>query len=105
MKVGIDGRFWSQTGVGRYTRNLVKNLQVLDKKNEYVLFLNKDDYDKFHITLQDKRWKIVKTDILWHSLKEQLLFPRILKKENLDLMHFPYFSVPLFYKKPFNYES
>ena len=45
--------------------------------------------------------EIVNTDIKWHSLKEQIEFPKILEKENLDLVHFPYFSVPIFYNKPF----
>ncbi|MBI2442584.1 MAG: glycosyltransferase family 4 protein, partial [Candidatus Levybacteria bacterium] len=31
----------------------------------------------------------------------QFELPRILGKENLDLVHFPYFSVPLFYNGPF----
>ena len=40
-------------------------------------------------------------DIHWHTFEEQLKFPAILDKENLDLVHFPYFSVPIFYNKPF----
>jgi len=40
MRIGIDCRLWNQTGVGRYIRNLVKNLQEIDFKNEYVLFFS-----------------------------------------------------------------
>src|SRR5260221_3631703 len=47
------------------------------------------------------RWSIVTTDIHWHTIQEQIDFPKILYKENLDLMHFPYFSVPLGYNRPF----
>ena len=43
MKIGIDVRLWNETGVGRYTRNLVTNLVRLDKKNEYVLFAKSTD--------------------------------------------------------------
>jgi hypothetical protein len=43
MRIGIDARLWEQTGVGRYIRNLVVNLQKIDKKNEYVLFVRKED--------------------------------------------------------------
>lgn len=32
MRIGIDCRLWNETGIGRYTRNLVKNLEALDKK-------------------------------------------------------------------------
>ncbi|HYM65401.1 MAG TPA: glycosyltransferase family 1 protein [Candidatus Sulfotelmatobacter sp.] len=99
MKIGIDARLWNQTGVGRYIRNLVLNLSEIDNKNSYVLFIRKEDEKDINIT--NPNWKIAIADIRWHSLKEQLEFPKILNKENLDLVHFPYFSVPVFYKKPF----
>lgn len=99
MKFGIDGRLWYETGVGRYIRNLVWQLQTFDKKNDYVLFVQKGFKKKD--LLNNHRWKIVETDIHWHSLSEQLKFPEILNRENLDLVHFPYFSLPIFYNKPF----
>ena len=39
MKIGIDARLWNETGVGRYIRNLVWELQKVDRTNEYVLFV------------------------------------------------------------------
>lgn len=104
MRIGIDCRLWNETGVGRYIRNLVQQLQILDKTNEYVLFVKSKDYDRIknqELRIKDEKWKLVKADIRWHTVKEQLLFPKILNKENLDLMHFPYFSVPIGYKKPY----
>ncbi len=101
MKIGIDCRLWNETGVGRYIRNLVWNLQNLDKKNCYVLFVKKDIANHELNIENDPRWKIVHANIRWHSFEEQIKFPGILYKENLDLMHFPYFSMPFFYKKPF----
>ena len=99
MKIGIDCRLWDETGVGRYIRNLVKQLQILDKKNSYVIFALSKDYDQFKI--QNSKFKIVKVDIRWHTIEEQLRFPQILNRENMDLMHFPYISVPIFYNKPY----
>jgi len=99
MKIGIDCRLWNETGVGRYARNLVYHLQKFDNENEYVLFvLPKDKND---IKIQNLNFKTVEVDIRWHSLKEQLLFPFILKKERLDLVHFPYFSIPILYRGKF----
>jgi glycosyltransferase involved in cell wall biosynthesis len=46
-------------------------------------------------------WRIVIADIRWHSLHEQFRFASLLTHEQLDLMHFPYFSLPVLYKKPF----
>jgi glycosyltransferase involved in cell wall biosynthesis len=100
MRIGIDARLWHETGVGRYIRNLVWNLQELDKKNEYVLFVS-EKFSSEDLGFSNDKWKLIKTDIRWHTLEEQLQFPKILEKENLDLVHFPYFSVPIFYKRPF----
>jgi glycosyltransferase involved in cell wall biosynthesis len=99
MRIGIDARFWNESGVGRYVRNLVKNLAEIDAKNDYVLFVS-PQFDN-RIFKDKKNWRVVRTDIRWHSLNEQLRFPNIINKENLDLMHFPYFSVPIFYRRPF----
>lgn len=101
MKIGIDCRFWSQTGVGRYTRNLVKELSRIDSKNNYVLFVLKSDEKEIKDEIRASNFEIVRADIKWHSISEQIKFPRLLNKYNLDLVHFPYFSHPIFYKKPF----
>jgi glycosyltransferase involved in cell wall biosynthesis len=100
MVIGIDARLWDQTGVGRYIRNLVINLLKIDKKNTYVLFVKKSDLESVE-KLSQERLKIVIADIKWHSLKEQLNLSKILEKEKVDIMHFPYFSIPLSYRKPF----
>lgn len=97
MRIGIDARLWNQTGVGRYIRNLVENLQEIDKKNDYVLFARKQD----NVRVKNSNFRIIYTEIKWHSIAEQLKLSRVLYKEKLDLVHFPYYSVPVFYNKPF----
>lgn len=99
MRIGIDGRFWNESGVGRYIRNLVFELSKLDKKNEYVLFVPAS-LSQTDLKL-GSNWRVVPTDIKWHTLGEQLRFPSLLSSHNLDLVHFPYFSVPILYNKPF----
>lgn len=89
MRIGIDVRLWNETGVGRYIRNLVWNLQDLDKKNTYVLFVDKRI--KKEELKNKENWKIVETDIRWHTFEEQRLFPEILEKENLDFCAFSLF--------------
>jgi glycosyltransferase involved in cell wall biosynthesis len=101
MKIGIDVRLWSETGVGRYIRNLIKNLHNIDLENEYVLFCKSSDVSSIKYYVSSTNWKIVESNIQWHSLKEQVKFPQILNREHLDLMHFPYFSLPVLYQKPF----
>lgn len=101
MKIGIDARLWNETGVGRYIRNLVRELQKIDTKNQYVLFCLSKDAKEILRSAQDDNFKIVTADIRWHSLREQMEFPKIISAQKLDLVHFTYFSVPLLYKGPF----
>src|SRR5688500_10441305 len=99
MKIGIDCRLWNETGVGRYIRNLVWELSRLDKKNKYVLFFRKEEFEK--VCSPGKNFQKRLADIRWHSVKEQTSFIPILRRENLDLIHFPYYSLPVFYGGPF----
>jgi glycosyltransferase involved in cell wall biosynthesis len=98
MRIGIDARLWNETGVGRYIRNLVLQLQKIDSTNEYVLFVSPRAFD---FAQAKKNWKVVETAIRWHTLEEQVKFPSVLNKEKLDLVHFPYFAIPVFYNRPF----
>lgn len=106
MLIGIDCRLWNQTGVGRYTRNLIFNLFQIDKKNEYILFIRSDDENDIKnqipkLKIPNSKFKIVLADIPWHSVSEQIKFASILNSYKLDLVHFPYFSVPIFYRKKY----
>ncbi len=98
MRIGIDARFFNESGVGRYLRNLISNLKSLDNQNEYFIFLLKKDYEKFEET---KNFKKVLADFKWYGLAEQFKYPGLLKNYNLDLVHFPHFNVPIFYKGKF----
>lgn len=101
MTIGIDARLWNQTGIGRYIRNLVTELGKIDHENQYVLFCRPEDIEDIRLVVSSKQYVVIPTGIKWHSVSEQLEFPRLLNKYNLDLVHFPYFSVPIFYKKPY----
>lgn len=100
MKIGIDARIWGtkHAGIGRYTEELVKNLQAIDKENEYVIFCRSEDVENIP---SQKKWTTVVADIPHYTLKEQLVLPGIFKKQNLDLLHVPHFNIPLFYNRPF----
>lgn len=84
MRIGIDARMSGPNvgggGLGRYVEQLLKELPSIDTENRYVLF---------------------KPDIPWYTLKEQLTLPRIIDREQLDLIHFPHWNVPMFLKTPF----
>jgi glycosyltransferase involved in cell wall biosynthesis len=99
MRIGIDARLYTQTGVGRYLQNLILQLGQLDTKNQYIVYLRSADFDLFNCP--NKYFVKKKLDIKWHSLIEQIIVPFILLKDNLDLVHFPYFNVPILYPKKY----
>lgn len=98
MKIGIDARFYNETGVGRYLRNLISNLQALDKKNSYFIFLQPLDFQKFSETHNLKK---VVAPFSWYGFAEQFNLPQLLSRYKLDLVHFPHFNVPIFYTGKF----
>lgn len=99
MKIGIDARMIKATGIGRYIASLIEELSKIDKKNQYILFLRKEDF--FRFKLPGKNFKKVLADFHWYGLSEQTKFPRFIEEQNLDLMHFPHFNVPLKFRGKF----
>ncbi len=98
MKIGIDARFWSQTGVGRYIREIVGELAKLDDQNEYVVYLMAEDFDKVNLSANFKK---VKTAIRWHTLSEQVVLPILYLREKLDVLVVLNFNVPILYPRKF----
>lgn len=98
MRIAIDGRLINESGVGRYIRNLLKNISSLDKENEYFILLKKRDMNNFKY---GENFTNIEADFNWYSLNEQIKLPKILTDLNLDLAHFPHFNVPVFYKGKF----
>lgn len=127
MKIGIDARMLGPEcgGLGRYVEQLVVHLHEIDQENQYVLFLKQDnwDYVRTHdhmpnrwyveqyynlpqeehrgITLTQPNFTKVLADVHWYGWEEQLRLPRIIKEQQLDLMHFPHWNVPLTFNDPF----
>ena len=100
MKIGIDARMMGKGfGLARYIEQLVLHLEKIDKKNEYVLFIRDDSQQSFKI--KNLKFKIVEANISWYSFEEQVKFPKIIKQEKVDLMHFPHWNVPIFYIAPY----
>lgn len=99
-KIGIDARLYSQTGVGTYLKNLIYFLEKKDLKNKLVyIYLLPEDYKK--LTFKNKNILKRKVYERWHTIGEQLGFAVKLYQDNLDLMHFTYFSYPIFYFRKF----
>jgi len=101
MRIGIDARFYGPIGkgLGRYTQEVVDNLMKITSATEgasfnYVIFLSPENFDEF-VVETDAPVKKVLLRVRWYSLAEQLIMPFYLWREELDLMHFPHFNVPV----------
>lgn len=101
MKIGIDARFVGPqgTGLGKYTEKLILNLTKIDKQNEYVIFLKKENSK--YLNLNQNNFKKRIADVNWYSVDEQYKLPGIFSQEKLDLLHVPHFNAPVFYKEDF----
>lgn len=99
-RIGIDARLYFQTGVGVYIRNFLHYLQKNPPK-EFEFFIYVLEKDSDQIRFVSPQFTKVTVNSHWHSLSEQFNFVQILNKDNLDLMHFTYFSYPVLYRKKF----
>lgn len=101
MKIGIDARFLGPmgTGIGRYTQKLIENLEKIDKKNKYIIFLRKENLHFYEPA--NPNFRRVLADIPWYGVREQITLPAIFCREKLDLLHAPHFNVPIFYRGKF----
>ena len=101
MRIGIDARFYGlqHAGLGRYTKNLVSELELLDRENEYVIFLNAKNYSHY----QPKNPNFTKAKLYGHpySIVSQFIDWIPLYRCKLDIMHFTHFSHPVLYAKKF----
>lgn len=99
-RIGIDARLLHQTGVGRYTRNVLLHLEkyLADDEELYVYMLGEDIAT---FSTKHPRIHLRKTTFMWHTFSEQFGFCLQLYRDSLDLMHFTYFSLPILYRKPF----
>ncbi len=106
-KILFDGRFLSlsHAGIGRYSNELLKALLDLDKKQKYILTIfPSTDLDKDLIKAlneRDEPVEIVETSARHYSIAEQTNYLSLLNHLQPDLVHFPHFNHPIFYKRKF----
>lgn len=105
MKIGLDIRMYGvqNGGIGRYAEQVFSRILELDKTNEFFLFYNPKNIlqDQLESLKQHSNATLVSAPFRHYSIGEQTGFLKKLNGFNLDLVHFPNFNVPLFYKKRF----
>lgn len=98
MRIGIDARKINDTGIGRYIASLVENLLRVDSRNEYVLFFDPVDVDKFDYP-KGRITKIIEPSGKY-SIAEHFSLPSKANSLGLDIFHAPHFVLPYFMKVP-----
>lgn len=101
MTIGIDARFIGRPGgIGRYTEELVWSLSSRATHHTFVLFL-RDDGMKRLANFAPPNVRKVRAEVPWYTLAEQIRMPGIIDREQLDLVHFPHWNVPIRTRTPF----
>lgn len=95
MRIGIDIRELENgksTGIGRYLRHFLLFANEFDKDNKYVLFGNNKTC--FSLMNENQELHIIpgSMTVIW----DQILLPKAIKKEKIDVFLSPYFKAPGF---------
>jgi glycosyltransferase involved in cell wall biosynthesis len=102
MKIAIDARwiFPEISGIGTYTRELVRSLAQIDTTNSYILFFdNPQVRDQIVADTNLLSFRNFSTHFLpfgVFSLRNQLQLPGILSASGLDIYHSTNYMIPFF---------
>jgi glycosyltransferase involved in cell wall biosynthesis len=100
LRIGINTLFRGKpTGVANYIINLVKYLTILDRHNEYSIFMtesNRKYFDLRHDNFHQVICSVNTENPIARRIWEQTVFPHIVKNRNLDILHCPMNVIPVF---------
>jgi glycosyltransferase involved in cell wall biosynthesis len=101
MKIGIEGQRLFRNkkhGMDMVALELIRNLQLIDTENEYVLFI-KPDEDSSAIK-ETGNFKIVEVAAPFYPFWEQVALPHAAKKEGCQVLHCTSNTAPVFSSIP-----
>lgn len=96
-KIAFDARFYNEAGPGRYVKNILENLELLDQTNKYFVFLKKEHFDVYEP--KSSNFIKIEANYPWYSFSEQILFLAKLIKYNPDVLYVPHFNIPVLFPK------
>lgn len=102
MRIGIEVQRLFRPhkhGIEVFALEFIKALQVLDKSNEYFIFV-KQDSDKDCLQ-ETENFKIVAFNALSFGDWEQYHLPKKCKEYKIELLHLTGNTAPLLYRKPY----
>jgi hypothetical protein len=87
-KIGIEAqRIFRKKkhGMDMVALELIRNLQTIDKKNEYFIYVKEDEDNQ--ILEPSENFHIVKIQASPYPFWEQILLPEQAKKDKIDILH------------------
>lgn len=101
MRIGIDARwiFPEISGIGAYTRELIRALAAADDRNEYVLFFDRDDVQARTVAEtgigRAAHFSCRRVPFGVFSPRGQIEMPGVLRRAGVDVYHSPNYMIPL----------
>ncbi len=101
MKIGIEGQRLfrkKKHGMDMVALELIRNLQEIDKENEYFIFIKPDEDDS--VLKETPNFKIVKLEGGFYPLWEQFALPKAAKEFGCQILHCTSNTAPINCKIP-----
>lgn len=101
MKIGIEAQRLfrkKKHGMDMVVLELIRNLQIIDKENEYFIFV-KPDEDK-NVIQETANFKIIELSGFSYPFWEQFVLPLAAKKYKCDILHCTSNTAPLLCSTP-----
>ena len=96
MKIGIDARFLTHPQCGgfkSYTHTIISALAETDAVNQYILYTDRPPDTAFRLPAN---FEIKPVTVRNGILREQFFIPFAMRRDHLDLAHFPCNTAPVF---------
>ena len=97
MRIGIEGqRIFRKKkhGMDMVALELIKNLQIIDKENQYFIFVKPDEDNS--VLQETSNFKIIKLNGCSYPTWEQIALPKAAKEYECDILHCTSNTVPFF---------
>lgn len=97
MKIGIEGQRLfrkKKHGMDMVALELIKNLQIIDKVNEYFIFVKPDE--DFSVLKETSNFKIIQLEGGSYPTWEQFALPKAAKKMGCEILHCTSNTAPIF---------
>lgn len=97
MRIGIEGQRLfrrKKHGMDMVALELIRNLQMIDLENDYVIFVRPDEDDA--VFQETENFRIVRLEGGIYPLWEQFSLPKAAKRERCDILHCTSNTAPVF---------